>query len=114
MGFGWRLSRWDGRVVIGHDGDTIGQSAYLRVDPEARVAACLLTNSAESVTLYRQVFGEVFADLTGAALPADRRPGRPAADPGGHRGLSTSTPAATSGRHGGSTSRSATGGCTWS
>ena len=81
VGFGWRLSRWDGRVVIGHDGDTIGQSAYLRVDPEARVAACLLTNSAESVTLYRQVFGEVFADLTGAALPAD--PGPAGADPGG-------------------------------
>ena len=81
VGFGWRLNRWDGRVVIGHDGDTIGQSAYLRVDPEARVAACLLTNSAESVTLYRQVFGEVFADLTGAALPAD--PGPAGADPGG-------------------------------
>ena len=81
VGFGWRLSRWDGRVVIGHDGDTIGQSAYLRVDPEARVTACLLTNSAETATLYRQVFGEVFADLTGAALPAD--PGPADADPGG-------------------------------
>ena len=81
VGFGWRLSRWDGRVVIGHDGDTIGQSAYLRVDPQARVTACLLTNSAETATLYRQVFGEVFADLTGAALPAD--PGPADADPGG-------------------------------
>jgi hypothetical protein len=81
VGFGWRLSRWDGRMVIGHDGDTIGQSAYLRVDPEARVTACLLTNSAESATLYREVFGEVFADLTGAALPAD--PGPAEADPCG-------------------------------
>jgi CubicO group peptidase (beta-lactamase class C family) len=81
VGFGWRLNRWDGRVVIGHDGDTIGQSAYLRVDPEARVAVCLLTNSAESVTLYRQVFGEVFAELTGADLPAD--PGPAGSEPGG-------------------------------
>jgi len=80
VGYGWRLSRWDGRMIVGHDGDTVGQSAYLRVDPEARIAACLLTNSAESATLYRQVFGEVFGELTGIALPAD--PGPADADPG--------------------------------
>ena len=35
IGLGWRLSRWGNRTIVGHDGDTIGQSAYLRIDPEA-------------------------------------------------------------------------------
>jgi hypothetical protein len=69
IGLGWRLSRWGDRTVIGHDGDTIGQSAYLRIDPEAGVAACLLTNAAESETLYRELFNEVFGTLTGVTMP---------------------------------------------
>jgi CubicO group peptidase (beta-lactamase class C family) len=75
IGLGWRLSRWGDRTIIGHDGDTIGQSAYLRIDPEAGVAACLLTNSTESETLYRAVFNEVFGALTGVTMPAPLRPG---------------------------------------
>jgi len=74
IGLGWRLSRWGDRTIIGHDGDTIGQSAYLRIDPEAGMAACLLTNSAESETLYREVFGEVFGTMPGVTLPAPPRP----------------------------------------
>jgi CubicO group peptidase (beta-lactamase class C family) len=74
VGLGWRLSRWGNRTIVGHDGDTIGQSAYLRIDPEAGIAACLLTNSAESETLYREVFSEVFGDLTGVTMPPPPRP----------------------------------------
>jgi len=74
IGLGWRLSRWGNRIIVGHDGDTIGQSAYLRIDPEAGIAACLLTNSAESETLYREVFSEVFGDLTGVTMPPPPRP----------------------------------------
>ena len=74
IGLGWRLSRWGDRIIIGHDGDTVGQSAYLRIDPEAGVAACLLTNAAESEALYRAVFNEVFGALAGATLPAPPRP----------------------------------------
>ena len=69
IGLGWRLSRWGGRSVIGHDGSTIGQSAYLRIDPEAGVAACLLTNATDPETLYRRVFDEVFGMLTGVTMP---------------------------------------------
>ena len=69
IGLGWRISQWDGRAIIGHDGDTIGQSAYLRVDPQARVAACLLTNSGQSAALYRAVFTEVFGTLAGVSMP---------------------------------------------
>jgi CubicO group peptidase (beta-lactamase class C family) len=74
VGLGWRLSRWGDRTIIGHDGDTIGQSAYLRIDPAAGVAACLLTNATESEILYRRVFSEVFGSLTGAAMPEPPRP----------------------------------------
>jgi CubicO group peptidase (beta-lactamase class C family) len=74
IGLGWRLSRWGDRTIIGHDGDTIGQSAYLRIDPEAGVAACLLTNATDSETLYRDLFNEVFGTLTGASMPGSPRP----------------------------------------
>src|ERR1700722_10347420 len=52
IGLGWRVDWWDRRAIIGHDGDTVGQSAYLRIEPRAQVAACLLTNSAQSAPLY--------------------------------------------------------------
>jgi CubicO group peptidase (beta-lactamase class C family) len=79
IGLGWRVDRWDGRAIIGHDGDTVGQSAYLRIDPQARVAACLLTNSGQSGWLYRAVFTEVFGSLAGVRMPACPQPA--AADP---------------------------------
>jgi CubicO group peptidase (beta-lactamase class C family) len=74
IGLGWRVDRWDGRAIIGHDGDTVGQSAYLRIDPQARVAACLLTNSGQSGSLYREVFTDVFGSLAGVRLPACPQP----------------------------------------
>jgi CubicO group peptidase (beta-lactamase class C family) len=79
IGLGWRVDRWDGQTIVGHDGDTIGQSAYLRINPEARVAVCLLTNSAKSAALYRELFSEVFRALAGITMPASPRPvgGRP-------------------------------------
>jgi CubicO group peptidase (beta-lactamase class C family) len=78
VGLGWRLSQWDGRTIIGHDGDTVGQSSYLRIDPETGVAACLLTNSAESQTLYQGLFSEVFSDLSGVSMPGAPGPAHPA------------------------------------
>jgi CubicO group peptidase (beta-lactamase class C family) len=74
VGLGWRLGRWDGRMIVGHDGDTVGQSAYLRIDPQARLAVCLLTNTAESVPLFQELFNEVFGTLAGITMPAVPRP----------------------------------------
>jgi CubicO group peptidase (beta-lactamase class C family) len=74
IGLGWRVDRWDDRAIIGHDGVTVGQSAYLRVDPQARVAACLLTNSWHSGSLYQAVFSEVFGTLAGISVPAAPQP----------------------------------------
>lgn len=74
VGLTWRLNRWDGRRIIGHDGGTIGQTAYLRVDPQARVAACLLTNASESQGLYQRLFSEVFTACAGITMPDGPQP----------------------------------------
>jgi CubicO group peptidase (beta-lactamase class C family) len=80
IGLGWRLHRWDGRWIFGHDGGTIGQTAYLRIDPQARVAACLLTNSPETRSLFERLFSEVFGSYAGVTVPAGPRPAPEPAD----------------------------------
>ena len=98
VGLTWRLDHWGGRQVHGHDGRTIGQSAFLRVDPASGVAACLLTNSPEAGRLYYQLFTEIFghyAGITPAAEPdpepepgpGDRTDGAAGADLERHAGL---------------------------
>jgi CubicO group peptidase (beta-lactamase class C family) len=69
VGLGWRLHRWGGRAIFGHDGGTIGQTAYLRIDPEARLIACLLTNSPQSQSLFQRLFSEVFGEYAGVTVP---------------------------------------------
>ncbi|WP_151084080.1 serine hydrolase domain-containing protein [Nocardioides cynanchi] len=70
--WGLGFERWetsDG-LVVGHDGGTIGQVAFLRIVPEADVAVALLTNGGNSVSLYRDVMGHLLAELAGVRLPA--------------------------------------------
>jgi CubicO group peptidase (beta-lactamase class C family) len=74
VGLAWRLHQWDGGRVFGHDGGTIGQSAFLRVDPEHRVAACLLTNASNGDPLYERLFTEVFGEYAGLRPPANPEP----------------------------------------
>jgi CubicO group peptidase (beta-lactamase class C family) len=69
VGLGWRLHPWGGRRIFGHDGGTIGQTAYLRIDPEARLVACLLTNSPQSQSLFQRLFSEVFGAYAGVTVP---------------------------------------------
>lgn len=73
-GLGWLLNCWDGRAIIGHDGSTIGQTAYLRIDPQAHVAACLLTNSEQSRSMCTELFAEVFREYAGIRIPGDPQP----------------------------------------
>jgi CubicO group peptidase (beta-lactamase class C family) len=89
IGLGWRLGSWGGRAVFGHDGDTVGQSAYLWIDPEARLAVCLLTNAGESESLFRALFDEVFGDLVGVTMPASPLPACSAAPAGQVAGFVT-------------------------
>jgi CubicO group peptidase (beta-lactamase class C family) len=78
-GLGWILMTWDGRSVYGHDGGTIGQSAFMRIIPDANIAICLLTNGGHTQDLFRDLFGEILGELTGMQLPA--RPEPPATPP---------------------------------
>jgi len=73
-GLGWSLFGWNGRTVLGHDGGTIGQSAFLRAVPDAGVAVVLLTNGGNTLALFRDVFGELLHDLAGVDLPAELAP----------------------------------------
>ncbi|MHA6627356.1 serine hydrolase [Pseudonocardia sichuanensis] len=77
-GLGWIRFTWDGRQVIGHDGNTIGQSAFLRVVPDAGIAVVLLTNGGHARDLFQQLYREVLAETADLAMPA---PLAPPADP---------------------------------
>jgi len=87
-GLAWRLADWNGHQIIGHSGDTIGQSAWLQTVPDLGLAVCLLTNTGSSGTLYRNLLGEVFRELAGIEMPGvpgpSDAPGGP--DPARHAG----------------------------
>ncbi|MGA9346873.1 MAG: serine hydrolase domain-containing protein [Nocardioidaceae bacterium] len=85
IGLGWRLNTWSGRPIFGHDGGTIGQLAYLRIDPRERVAVCLLTNSPESDSVYETLFAEVFASYAAVEMPPGPQPAAPEVQPEGDR-----------------------------
>lgn len=72
LGFGlWRLP---GHTVVGHDGGTLGQSAFLRLVPGTGVAIALLANGGQPMALYEELVLPLLAELTGAELPAVPRP----------------------------------------
>jgi dipeptidyl aminopeptidase/acylaminoacyl peptidase len=78
-GLGWIRFGWDGRRLFGHDGSTIGQSAFLRVlfDPDrpgAGLAVTLLTNGGHARDLYQDLYAEIFAELAGLAMPTPLAP----------------------------------------
>jgi hypothetical protein len=68
-GLGWTRIDWDGHLVIGHDGGTRGQMAFLRIVPELDLAVTLLTNGGNAMDLYQELFRELFAELVGISLP---------------------------------------------
>jgi CubicO group peptidase (beta-lactamase class C family) len=68
-GLGWIRFGWDGHRLIGHDGNTIGQAAFLRILPEQGLAVTLLTNGGQARDLYDELYREAFAELAGIAMP---------------------------------------------
>jgi CubicO group peptidase (beta-lactamase class C family) len=73
MGTSWGLGfeRFDVAEgdVVGHDGSTIGQNAFLRMVPDAGVAVALLTNGGDVMSLYHELVGHVIDALTETTLP---------------------------------------------
>jgi CubicO group peptidase (beta-lactamase class C family)/predicted alpha/beta-fold hydrolase len=68
-GLGWIRFDWDGHRLIGHDGNTIGQAAFLRVLPSQGLAVTLLTNGGNARDLYEDLYREIFAELAGVSMP---------------------------------------------
>jgi dipeptidyl aminopeptidase/acylaminoacyl peptidase len=68
-GIGWFRLGWDGRRLIGHDGNTIGQAAFLRLLPDEGLAVTLLTNGGNTRDLYDELYREIFAELADVAMP---------------------------------------------
>ncbi|MBP2326399.1 dipeptidyl aminopeptidase/acylaminoacyl peptidase [Kibdelosporangium banguiense] len=73
-GLGWFRCGWDSQRLFGHDGNTIGQSAYLRVLPSEGLAVTLLTNGGNAHGLYEDLYREIFAELAGVAMPEPLKP----------------------------------------
>ncbi|NED96277.1 beta-lactamase family protein [Phytoactinopolyspora alkaliphila] len=73
-GIGWEIFDWPGGPVIGHDGGTIGQAAFLRVVPGADVAVAVLTNGGDPMPLFESVAGDVLRELAGVSVPAASEP----------------------------------------
>lgn len=76
-GLGFGVSTWDGCRVYGHDGDTIGQSAALRMVPDAGVAIALLTNGGNAHDLIEQLLRELCTELCDVELPSRPTPPDP-------------------------------------
>jgi hypothetical protein len=77
-GLGWIRFGWDGRRLVGHDGNTLGQAAFLRVLPDEGLAVTLLTNGGNTRDLYEDLYREIFAELAGVEMP---HPLEPPAEP---------------------------------
>ena len=68
-GLGWILFNWDNRTVYGHDGNTIGQSGFLRVVPDANLAVSLLVNGGHTRALYQDLYSELMRELADLTMP---------------------------------------------
>lgn len=62
-GLGWIRFDWNGERLYGHDGNTIGQAAFMRVHPGTGTAVALLTNGGNTHDFYEDLYREIFADI---------------------------------------------------
>lgn len=68
-GLGWFRSFWGEELVLGHDGGSSGQRAYLRVFPDRGVAVALMANGESGAALHKGIFSEVITQITGLHPP---------------------------------------------
>jgi CubicO group peptidase (beta-lactamase class C family) len=67
-GLGWELYDLPDGPVFGHDGNTIGQSAVLRIDPGRDLSVAVFTNGGDRKRLMKEILGRVIE------LPAEPVP----------------------------------------
>lgn len=73
-GLGWEILVDGDPTVIGHDGGTIGQSAFLRVIPEAGLIVAMLTNGGDVMGLFDDVVKPIVKDAAGVVLHGFPKP----------------------------------------
>lgn len=78
-GLGWIRYGWGEERLIGHDGNTIGQSAFLSLLPKHGMAVALLTNGGAARDLYHELWSKIFRETVGVEMPAPLEP--PASPP---------------------------------
>jgi hypothetical protein len=74
FGLAYMLFDWHGTQLVGHDGATTGQQAFMRIAPDANAVVVLLTNGGFASELYYRLFSEIFADAFGIRMPARPTP----------------------------------------
>lgn len=70
-GLGWILDHFGEVSVIGHDGNSLGQNAFMRLAPEQRFGFCLQTNVESALSMYRQLAARLFEERLGVTLRQD-------------------------------------------
>lgn len=68
-GLGFTRFNWGGEWLYGHDGNTLGQAAFLRFYPAGGLVVGMLTNDNSAHGLYQSLYEEIFADLAGVTMP---------------------------------------------
>jgi CubicO group peptidase (beta-lactamase class C family) len=88
-GLGWILDRFGEVDVIGHDGNSIGQNAFMRVAPKERFGFCLQTNVGSALLVYRELANWLFGERFGVGLKPDAKELDDAtvSDPGRYTGV---------------------------
>ncbi|WP_243057059.1 serine hydrolase [Nocardioides sp. SR21] len=73
-GLGWILDHFGDVKVIGHDGNSLGQNAFMRVAPEQRFGFCLQTNVESAMLMYRELADWLFEQRLDVTLRQDPEP----------------------------------------
>ena len=68
-GLGFELFDFPTGFVFGHDGGTVGQSAFLRIVPGQNIAIALLTNGGNPIAVYFEVYRHLLKVLADIDLP---------------------------------------------
>lgn len=70
-GLGWIVDHFGDVKVIGHDGNSLGQNAFMRVAPEHGFGFCLQTNVESAMLMYRELADWLFEQRLGVTLRQD-------------------------------------------
>lgn len=80
-GLAWALGRAGDHRVVSHNGNTVGQAAFLTTLPDDGLALCLLTNGLGGGAVWQAVAAHVFEKALGMEAPTPKLPDLPEVAP---------------------------------